>query len=592
MVLLPLAAHGRLFGGPGLRPAPGGNTGADDSTAVLRPADATDETVSSWQKTISRLEACVLLVQRAPRRSFAALFFARLFLHHLRIGVEKRAGLRALKVATKKVSVAIVTTAALPWKTGTAVNALLRAAYLAKAGHPVTLCLPWIHPSEQAAIFGAGRTFDTPAAQEQHMRKWLSARDGQAIDFKITWYPARYDHTRGSILPLGDTTKWIDDDTRDVCVLEEPEHLNWYHTGRSWRRRFKLVVGVVHTNYISYAQLYQPENVGAVRMINNMVCRAYCDRIVKLSDCLQDLPRSSVCNVHGVRAEFVAEGRRRATTRATFDQGAYFIGKVLWAKGHRYLIDYLKDEQPSAARERTRVDIYGTGEDLPEVEAAAEAEDLDLRFCGACDHADASLHGYKVFVNPSRTEVLSTTTAEALAMGKFAVIERNPSNEFFYNFTNVLTYETPEEFREALQTALTSTPAPLPEAESHALSWMGGTERFLASVDEATQLAEAPQLGDGLAHLAHNIISGGKGYFADWVKSKIFESGPISRQRWLHKERRWRQCRSVTDIVDKSVAVSPPNSDGWHARYDGNVKSWTSRLPSFNGKKESSTRGG
>ena len=64
---------------PGLRPTPGGNTGADDSTAVLRPADATDETVSSWQKTISRLEACVLLVQRAPGdrspRSFLRDYF-------------------------------------------------------------------------------------------------------------------------------------------------------------------------------------------------------------------------------------------------------------------------------------------------------------------------------------------------------------------------------------------------------------------------------------------------------------------------------------------------------------------------------------
>tara|TARA_B100000795_G_scaffold259523_1_gene234580 strand:- start:330 stop:512 length:183 start_codon:yes stop_codon:yes gene_type:complete len=45
----------------------------------------------------------------------------------------------------------------------------------------------------------------------------------------------------------------------------------------------------VHTNYLRYASLYQPENVWVVRFINKLVCRAYCDRVVKLSDSLQAL---------------------------------------------------------------------------------------------------------------------------------------------------------------------------------------------------------------------------------------------------------------------------------------------------------------
>jgi len=128
---------------------------------------------------------------------------------------------------------------------------------------------------------------------------------------------------------------------------------------------------------------------------------------------LQELPRSTSCNVHGVRAEFLALGRHAAEPEHVFSEGAYFIGKLLWAKGHGLLIDYL------AGEEGVRVDLYGNGEDSAKVQAAAAEAAVDLRFFGGRDHSDESLHPYKVFVNPSQTEVLSTTTAEALAMGKF-----------------------------------------------------------------------------------------------------------------------------------------------------------------------------
>ena len=61
---------------------------------------------------------------------------------------------------------------------------------------------------------------------------------------------------------------------------------------------------------------------------------------------------------------------------------------------------------------------------------------IPARFLGAMDHA--ALGSYKVFVNPSISEVLCTTTFEALAMGKWALIPIHESNTFFYKFPNCL----------------------------------------------------------------------------------------------------------------------------------------------------------
>jgi digalactosyldiacylglycerol synthase len=264
------------------------------------------------QKWKDRLRVCreklcrgLAVVRKRPSSALAIAVLVRALYAHVRIQVSKRAALKSFReLASKRrrgeagaYHVTIVTTAALPWKTGTAVNALLRAAYLSDLGHTVSLCVPWIHPDEQRLVFPKGSVSETPYEQVALMRQWLLSHDGTKRPFEIRFYPARYDILRGSILPLGDATNWVTSGPRDLCVLEEPEHLTWYHNGANWRRAFKLVVGVVHTNYISYAQMYQPENLLFVTFINKLCCRTYTDRVVKLSDTLQPLPRAVVSNV-------------------------------------------------------------------------------------------------------------------------------------------------------------------------------------------------------------------------------------------------------------------------------------------------------
>jgi hypothetical protein len=97
--------------------------------------------------------------------------------------------------------IAVVTTAALPWMTGTSINPLLRAAYLSKAGYNVSLVVPWLKIEQQPIVFPGGLTFERPAQQEQYVRWWCENRASVVCpNLRIRWYPAKYAPLLGCII--------------------------------------------------------------------------------------------------------------------------------------------------------------------------------------------------------------------------------------------------------------------------------------------------------------------------------------------------------------------------------------------------------
>lgn len=306
---------------------------------------------------------------------------------------------------------------------------------------------------------------------------------GFKTDFKISFYPGKFQKERRSIMPAGDTSKFISSKDADIAILEEPEHLNWYHHGNRWTRKFNHVVGIVHTNYLEYIKREKNGALQAffVKHINNLVTRVHCDKVLRLSAATQELPKSVICNVHGVNPKFLTIGERMAAEREngqeSFSKGAYFLGKMVWAKGYRELIDLLAKQKKDL--NGFKLDVYGNGEDAHEVQSTAKKFDLNVNFMKGLDHADDSLHSYKVFINPSVSDVLCTATAEALAMGKFVVCADHPSNDFFMSFPNCLTYNSPQDFVKKVKLAMESVPHPLTLDQRFNLSWEAATQRFM-----------------------------------------------------------------------------------------------------------------
>ena len=117
-------------------------------------------------------------------------------------------------------------------------------------------------------------------------------------------------------------------------------------------------------------------------------------QVIRLSAATQDLPRSIICNVHGVNPKFIEIGKEKNEQQQNgnnaFTKGAYYIGKMVWHKGYKELLKLLSDNQKDLIG--LEVDLYGNGEDSAEVQEAAKKMELTVGVNPGRDHADPLFH--------------------------------------------------------------------------------------------------------------------------------------------------------------------------------------------------------
>ncbi|KAM3287450.1 hypothetical protein P3S67_020880 [Capsicum chacoense] len=139
----------------------------------------------------------------------------------------------------KKHHIAIYTTASIPWLTGTSINPLFRAAYLAKYGEQkVTLVIHSLPLKDQEHVFPSGIKFNSHLEQEKCVRQWVEERTGFASNFSIRLYPGKFSLDKRSIIALGDITVIIPDDKQMLQSLRNLSILHGFITERDGKRNF------------------------------------------------------------------------------------------------------------------------------------------------------------------------------------------------------------------------------------------------------------------------------------------------------------------------------------------------------------------
>lgn len=350
------------------------------------------------------------------------------------------------------VDIVVLTTAALPWRTGPSIFSLWHAGGLAALGHRVAYGVPWLAAPSQRRLWGRVLFPDRDA-----QAAWLRAeaeRLGVPPLPEIFFFDGVFSKAMFSIFITGDA--FAAAPPARAFLVQEPEHFGWLPvTSPRHRVGAERIVGIVMTNYGYYIRRPgRPDRAAFASMVertHKRLMRRHADVIVPLSPALDLRGLEDMVEwrqVTGVLRAFAEVPPVPDDTR-----GVYFLGRLTWDKGLRQVID-------AAGRLNLPIDVHGEGPDEAAIRKAAAGAGAPVRFLGPTASPWEVMQGYRVFFNPSLSEVLCSTTAEALVAGRHVVLPRCPANEPFLDLPNVHVYETPEQMEAALRHAVTAEVVP------------------------------------------------------------------------------------------------------------------------------------
>lgn len=346
--------------------------------------------------------------------------------------------------------ITVLSTAALPWRTGPSMFCVWHAGGFARLGYKVALGMPWLDRRSQIRLWGKER-FKTPKEQEDWIRQEARHMGVPPLP-DIFFFRGVFSKATYSVFVTQDPYK-VAPKSR-FYVVEEPEHMGWIPciTPRS-KLATEKVLGIVMTNFGFYIRKPKRPDRALFAMIvewrHKKLMRKYSDVIAPLSPAidLQGLNHPVICQqVTGVLDSF-----KSVPPVTPSCKDVYFMGRLVWDKAVDVVID-------CAHKLDLPIDIYGEGPDQMVMESRAEALNAPVTFKGPSYSPWLDIEPYSVFFNPSLSEVLCTTTAEALVAGRHVVIPDCPANTPFYDLANVHVYQDERGIEDALKTALATVP--------------------------------------------------------------------------------------------------------------------------------------
>ncbi|MGD1849048.1 MAG: hypothetical protein ACFCBU_00020 [Cyanophyceae cyanobacterium] len=386
-----------------------------------------------------------------------------------------------------------MTISALPWRTGTSINPLLRAAYLSKE-HKVELVLPECKNIPKTSQFKFAEKEDIRQKSFSYLDQALPINKWNRKNITINFYEGIYKSFCDSIYPKKSILDYPFQG--DILIIQDPLQLflqpsflpdfKTLFLSYPMKRQYGLVIGIIETNHFYFIPEITRNSLEAwlwktvLKLLGNFFLSQQCDAIIAVSSTFPRLHKNFIIeNVNGVHDKFFYDNSLTSEKK-----GLYYIGKLTHLKNVDKLLEF-------AVRFKLKIDFFGGILDVPRElpKKLRESYDQRMSLCREwlrTDHInyksqafapEEKLLSYSTFINFSESEGLCTTTAEALAMGKFVIIPDHPSNDFFKSFKNALIFTKYSEVIGLIHQINDSQP--VYDSTTKQLSWSNANKRLM-----------------------------------------------------------------------------------------------------------------